>query len=361
MPAPAGCCWRSSPGQPSAHCWSGPPFHRNLATGMAMIAVSMAGLALGGGHALFFLFLLFGTGLGLAMTANSVLTGDRYRERRAAMLTLLNFSWSAGAAVSPFAVQFVIHRAGVLGLFWCMAAAGACSTLLALCLGAERTAGTQEVAQQASAATVQSSKRVVDVLRHLRVAVLRNRGCAGWLGTHLCPPAPFPHLCGASPGGLLLLAFAARWPCRCACCAAASSRRGASRRCSDLCLRGCGGVAHIALPCRRSCFCGRGRLQHGSDLPHLRLHLHVLDQESCANPLDVRGRRPGERHPALGHRPARRTHRVASYRAVGATSGSGSHAGHDAVAGRRHGSFPQHISSGGRAPSSAVLDCLPTL
>ena len=119
-----------------------PPFHRNLAAGMAMIAVSMAGLALGGGHALFFLFLLFGTGLGLAMTANSVLTGDRYRERRAAMLTLLNFSWSAGAAVSPFAVQFVIHRAGVLGLFWCMAAAGACSTLLALCLGGERTAAT---------------------------------------------------------------------------------------------------------------------------------------------------------------------------------------------------------------------------
>jgi fucose permease len=128
---------------------------------MAMIAVSMAGLALGGGHALFLLFLLFGTGLGLAMTANSVLTGDRYRERRAAMLTLLNFSWSAGAAVSPFAVQFVIHRAGVLGLFWCMAAAGACSTLLALCLGAERTAGTQQVSQQASAATAQSSKRIV--------------------------------------------------------------------------------------------------------------------------------------------------------------------------------------------------------
>ena len=138
-----------------------PPFHRNLAAGMAMIAVSMAGLALGGGHALFFLFLLFGTGLGLAMTANSVLTGDRYRERRAAMLTLLNFSWSAGAAVSPFAVQFVIHRAGVLRLFWCMAAAGACSTLLALCLGSERTAGTQEVSQQASTATAQSSKRIV--------------------------------------------------------------------------------------------------------------------------------------------------------------------------------------------------------
>jgi len=138
-----------------------PPFHRNLAAGMAMIAVSMAGLALSGGHALFLLFLLFGTGLGLAMTANSVLTGDRYPERRAAMLTLLNFSWSAGAAVSPFAVQFAIHRTGVRGLFWCMAGAGALSTLLALCLRDRRTAAAQEDSQRTAMANARSPKRVV--------------------------------------------------------------------------------------------------------------------------------------------------------------------------------------------------------
>ena len=139
----------------------GPPFHRNLAAGMAMIAVSMAALALSGGHALFPLFLLFGTGLGLAMTANSVLTGDRYPERRAAMLTVLNFSWSAGAAVSPFAVQFAIHRAGVRGLFWSMAAAGALSALLALCLRDRRAATAHEETQQPATANVSSSKRVV--------------------------------------------------------------------------------------------------------------------------------------------------------------------------------------------------------
>jgi MFS transporter, FHS family, glucose/mannose:H+ symporter len=137
------------------------PFHRTLAAGMAMIAASMAGLAVSRGHGLFLLFLLFGTGLGLAMTANSVLTGDRYRERRAAMLTLLNFSWSAGAAVSPFAVQLVIHHAGVGGLFWCMATAGSLSTILALCLRDGRTAAAQEVSRRASAVNVQTSTRVV--------------------------------------------------------------------------------------------------------------------------------------------------------------------------------------------------------
>jgi fucose permease len=139
-----------------------PPFHRNLAAGMAMIAASMAALALSGGHALFLLFLLFGTGLGLAMTANSVLTGDRYPERRAAMLTLLNFSWSAGAAISPFAVQFAIHRAGVKGLFWSMAAAAALSALLALALRDRRTAAAALAdSRQPAAAHVRSSKRVV--------------------------------------------------------------------------------------------------------------------------------------------------------------------------------------------------------
>lgn len=137
-----------------------PPFHRTLAAAMAMIGISMAGLALCGGHALFLLFLLFGTGLGLAMTANSVLTGDRYRERRAAMLTLLNFSWSAGAAVSPFTVQFVIHRAGVYGLFWCFAAAGAMSAILALLLSDQPASGPRE-SLPASAATVHRSSGVV--------------------------------------------------------------------------------------------------------------------------------------------------------------------------------------------------------
>ena len=137
-----------------------PPFHRTLAAAMAMIGISMAGLALCGGHALFVLFLIFGTGLGLAMTANSVLTGDRYRERRAAMLTLLNFSWSAGAAVSPFTVQFVIHHAGVGGLFWCFAVAGALSAILALLLSDQRTSG-QEEGSSASAATVKRSRGVV--------------------------------------------------------------------------------------------------------------------------------------------------------------------------------------------------------
>ena len=42
-----------------------------------------------------------------------------------------------------------------------MTAAGVFSALLALCLGSERTASTQEVSQRASTATKQNSKRIV--------------------------------------------------------------------------------------------------------------------------------------------------------------------------------------------------------
>jgi fucose permease len=76
------------------------------------------------------------------------------------MLTLLNFSWSAGAAVSPFTVQFVIHHAGVGGLFWSMAAAGGLSAFLALLLSDRRTSAQQEISRAATA-TVQSSRGVV--------------------------------------------------------------------------------------------------------------------------------------------------------------------------------------------------------
>ncbi len=253
-PAPEGYCLPSLPALPSAHCWCGRLSIAISLQGMAMIGVSMAGLALCGGHALFFLFLLFGTGLGLAMTANSVLTGYRYPERRATMLTLLNFSWSAGAAVSPFAVQFVIHHAGIGGLFWCMAAAGGLSTLLALFLRDERGSAAQDIGLQVSASHVQSSRRRRRLLRYLRIALLRDGSRTGWLGTYICPPAPLPDLRGASARGIVLLAFPACRPRRGACSAPARAGGAASRRRSHLRPRRRGGVAHAALARRRSCF-----------------------------------------------------------------------------------------------------------
>jgi fucose permease len=117
-----------------------PPFHRAVAWGMALVACGMVGLALSSGPLLFPLFLLFGMGLGIAMTANSLLIWERYPERRAAMLTLLNFSWSAGAAVSPFSIHFILTHAGVHVLFWSMSGGALLCTAVALLLPGRQTA-----------------------------------------------------------------------------------------------------------------------------------------------------------------------------------------------------------------------------
>ncbi len=108
------------------------PFHRSLMAGLLLMACSAAGLNLAQGHFLFALLLLFGTGLGMAMTSNSLLIGERFPRRRAAMLTLLNFSWSAGAALCPFAAQWLLHHGGVAGVFWAVAAAASLGIALSI-------------------------------------------------------------------------------------------------------------------------------------------------------------------------------------------------------------------------------------
>lgn len=136
------------------------PFQRTLAAGMALFGASVAGLALSNGRFLFLLFLLFGTGLGLAMTGNSLLTGSRFRERRASMLTLLNFSWSAGAALCPVAVHYVVDHAGVPAVFWTIAAAAAISTVWALLLGNEAESDSPSV-RDVQAPKASGSLRIV--------------------------------------------------------------------------------------------------------------------------------------------------------------------------------------------------------
>jgi FHS family glucose/mannose:H+ symporter-like MFS transporter len=57
------------------------------------------------------LFLLLGVSVGMPMTAVSMLTGRKFGSRSAAPLTLLNFSWSAGALIAPlFAARLLVHH-----------------------------------------------------------------------------------------------------------------------------------------------------------------------------------------------------------------------------------------------------------
>lgn len=85
-------------------------YARNMAYGFAVAAVCGVGIAPSSRTTLPVLFLLFGVGVGMAMSAGSLYTGRHFAKRCAPVLTVLNFSWSIGAFVAPLlAAQILVH------------------------------------------------------------------------------------------------------------------------------------------------------------------------------------------------------------------------------------------------------------
>lgn len=104
-------------------------FVRMMAAGFVLVALSCFGIVVAGGALLRPLFFALGIGVGIPMTAVSMYAGRRFAERSAAPLTLLNFSWSLGAFLSPlFAARVLLTRSyctayEILGTFAAIAAA----------------------------------------------------------------------------------------------------------------------------------------------------------------------------------------------------------------------------------------------
>lgn len=86
-------------------------YARVAAAGFFLVALCTVAIAFAGQVLLLPLFFLLGVGVGIPMSAVSMIAGQRFRERSAAPLTLLNFSWSAGALLAPLlAARALIHH-----------------------------------------------------------------------------------------------------------------------------------------------------------------------------------------------------------------------------------------------------------
>jgi fucose permease len=100
---------------------------RNLRKSLLMgYLCSAAGLVLlvhSGYYEAFVSLFLFGLGLGLSMTATNLIIGRQYAERRAAALSLVNFSWSAGAMLSPLIAGWSLSHSTLGHLLWGLCAA----------------------------------------------------------------------------------------------------------------------------------------------------------------------------------------------------------------------------------------------
>lgn len=90
---------------------------RSLMIGYGLLVLSAGALAFSGPYTLFLNFFFFGVGLGMVMTATSLLFSDRYGDERATQLERLNFAWSLGAMAAPVLLLPFLHGAN-LGLLF---------------------------------------------------------------------------------------------------------------------------------------------------------------------------------------------------------------------------------------------------
>ena len=113
------------------------PLHRCMLRGYTVSAIGFAAFAaaLATHAALAFAIaalLLLGFGIGQIITSNNLLASLLWSHRRGAALTLLNFTWSAGALCSPLFLPALLRAHGpafILGTFATLLAAGLLAVL----------------------------------------------------------------------------------------------------------------------------------------------------------------------------------------------------------------------------------------
>jgi FHS family glucose/mannose:H+ symporter-like MFS transporter len=107
----------------------GANFFRSLVHGYLLLIASAVSLTFFTGLFQAILFLVFGLGLGLAMTATSMLVSSMFTERRGATLSLLNASWAVGAVLCPAIASLWTNRWPPAYLFLVLAVALAATLL----------------------------------------------------------------------------------------------------------------------------------------------------------------------------------------------------------------------------------------
>jgi len=94
-----------------------PSRSRSIAAGALLIAAGALGMAFSTKASSFVSMTLFGTGLGLTMTATSLLQAARHTEKRGAELNRLNLIWAFGASTCPTLAEHSLRVASARTIF----------------------------------------------------------------------------------------------------------------------------------------------------------------------------------------------------------------------------------------------------
>lgn len=90
----------------------------SLIAGYGLLVACTGILTITGLRETFAAFFFYGLGLGLAMTATSLLVSERYDGDRAAKLERYNFAWSLGATAGPILFSLFLQRINLRSLFF---------------------------------------------------------------------------------------------------------------------------------------------------------------------------------------------------------------------------------------------------
>ena len=121
---------------------------RMLTAGLLLTAAVCWGIAAGSPAMLPVLFFAMGVGVGIPMTAVSMYAGRAFAGGTAAPLTLLNFTWSAGALAAPLLAARVLTGHGWRTAYGLLAAAAAVAAVTCW-------VGLQEPPEEAAVATAE--------------------------------------------------------------------------------------------------------------------------------------------------------------------------------------------------------------
>jgi fucose permease len=93
----------------------------SILRGYILLIAGAASIAYFGNSPYVVLFFVFGLGLGLAMTASSMLMGSLFRTHRGSVLSILNACWCLGAVLCPVVASWWIRRLPAANLFFALA------------------------------------------------------------------------------------------------------------------------------------------------------------------------------------------------------------------------------------------------
>jgi FHS family glucose/mannose:H+ symporter-like MFS transporter len=109
---------------------------RAAAVGLSLTAFAMLMLAVLNRSAALPLFAVYGIGLGIAMTAITLLSSKTAAEiQRRSIMMRLNLLWSVGACIAPTLAGHALNRTRVSGLFVALGLTFAVAAIVVLCLG----------------------------------------------------------------------------------------------------------------------------------------------------------------------------------------------------------------------------------